>query len=109
MRKLDISSMTSKDLNVLVEQINAELESRAEKDKAIEEVKKLAEAKGLKLEDILAELGGARAKPGKSRGVVPVKFRHPKDPTLTWTGRGKQPNWFKEALAAGYSEQRLAV
>lgn len=109
MRKLDLASMTSKDLSALMDQIKEVLDSRAEKDKAIEEVKKLAAAKGIKLEDIVAELGGAKTKTGKTRGVVPVKYRHPKDATLTWTGRGKQPNWFKDALAAGYSEQKLAV
>jgi DNA-binding protein H-NS len=34
--------------------------------------------------------------------VLP-KFRNPKRPTETWSGRGKQPHWVSEFLAAGAS------
>jgi DNA-binding protein H-NS len=32
---------------------------------------------------------------------VPPKYRNPKDPSETWTGRGKRPRWLAQALLAG--------
>jgi DNA-binding protein H-NS len=32
---------------------------------------------------------------------VEPKFRNPEDPSTTWSGRGKQPRWVIELLAAG--------
>nr|WED69767.1 H-NS histone family protein [Pectobacterium colocasium] len=37
------------------------------------------------------------------------KYAHPDNPSLTWSGRGKQPNWFKEALAAGKTQAQLLL
>lgn len=31
-------------------------------------------------------------------GVVPKKYQHPTNPTLTWSGRGVQPVWLREYL-----------
>lgn len=108
MRKIDLSGMSSADLKALKNQIDSEMKAIEAKEKAIEEVKKLAAAKGVDLRDVFGE----PAKPGrarKTRGVVPVKFRHPKDASLTWTGRGKQPNWIKDAMAKGMKMTDLEV
>ncbi|MGR3466501.1 MAG: H-NS histone family protein [Shimia sp.] len=52
----------------------------------------------------LSELTGG--KPVK--GGVP-KFRNPSDPSQTWTGRGRQPNWVKEAISSGKSMDDLKI
>lgn len=51
----------------------------------------------------------AAAKPAKGtkKGTVPVKYRD--DAGHTWTGRGLQPVWLREALAAGKTLQDFAV
>lgn len=41
------------------------------------------------------------------RKPFPVKFRD--EAGNTWAGRGKRPNWFKEALRAGKSPDDLAA
>jgi hypothetical protein len=38
-----------------------------------------------------------------------IKYRHPKEKTLTWTGKGKKPVWVTEALDGGYSLDDLDV
>lgn len=38
--------------------------------------------------------------------VERVKYRHPENAELTWTGRGKQPGWLRAALEQ-YDEQDL--
>ena len=41
--------------------------------------------------------GGAR----KARSASPAKYRHPKNPNATWTGRGRRPAWIKDGLGKG--------
>jgi DNA-binding protein H-NS len=55
----------------------------------------------------LAELVGTETK--SSRAPAVAKYRHPENPALTWSGRGRKPQWFVEALAAGKSKEDLAV
>lgn len=31
----------------------------------------------------------------------PIRFQHPKNKALTWTGRGRLPKWLKDAQEAG--------
>lgn len=56
----------------------------------------------------LAELTGAK-KTRKSAGPKAAKYRHPENAEVTWSGRGRQPSWFKSALEAGKSPQTMAV
>ena len=55
----------------------------------------------------LAELVGTETK--SSQAPAAAKYRHPENPALTWSGRGRKPQWFVEALAAGKSKDDLAV
>ncbi|MFP5510946.1 MAG: H-NS family nucleoid-associated regulatory protein [Alphaproteobacteria bacterium] len=55
----------------------------------------------------LTELVGTNAK--STRAPAPAKFRHPENPALTWSGRGRKPRWFLEALAAGKTEDELTI
>ncbi|MDO9238879.1 MAG: H-NS histone family protein, partial [Methylicorpusculum sp.] len=32
---------------------------------------------------------------------VPIKYRHPQDPSKTWTGRGVTPRWLQTLLDSG--------
>ena len=110
MKKLNLSALSSNDLNQLKLDIEKELENRHSKTAAIEEVKKLAASKGLKLDDLFVEMGGVKtSKSRRELGPAPIRFRHPKNASLTWSGRGKRPNWMKEALAAGVREEQMKV
>lgn len=42
----------------------------------------------------VAELFGGRKMNGKKSAA---KYRNPRDPTQTWMGRGRRPNWMVEA------------
>lgn len=46
----------------------------------------------------ITHLNGPRAKRG---GPVAVKYRHPKNKTLTWTGRGRTASWLTAELKKG--------
>ena len=38
---------------------------------------------------------------------VAAKYRNPDDAEQTWSGRGKRPRWFNDALKAGKKESDL--
>jgi DNA-binding protein H-NS len=61
------------------------------------------EAKALELGFTFAELAAAAPakKPGRSKSSP--KYQHPETPSITWTGKGRQPAWIKEGLEAGKS------
>jgi DNA-binding protein H-NS len=50
---------------------------------------------------------GGDAKPKSA--PAPVKYRHPETPALTWSGRGRKPQWFVEALDAGKAAEDMAI
>jgi DNA-binding protein H-NS len=48
-----------------------------------------------------SELGGCR---GEHSDASPaLKYRHPENPDLSWSGGGRQPTWIREAIDAGRS------
>jgi DNA-binding protein H-NS len=55
----------------------------------------------------LADLIGVEVKTTRAPAVA--KYRHPENAALTWSGRGRKPQWFVAALAAGKSADDLAV
>jgi DNA-binding protein H-NS len=109
MKKLNLFALSSTELQQLKTDIDKELSNRSSKLQAIEEVKSLAASKGLKLEELLAELSGSKTKTRRELGPAPIRFRHPQNPSLTWSGRGKSPNWMKEAIEKGFTEDQMRV
>ncbi len=55
----------------------------------------------------LAELTGTSTKEFKA-ATVPM-YRHPENADQTWSGRGRQPDWMKQALAAGQSKDDFLI
>jgi DNA-binding protein H-NS len=109
MKKLNLSALSASELQQLKSEIEKELTDRSSKLQAIEEVKKLAASKGLKLEELFAEMGTVKAKGKRELGPAPVRFRHPQDASMTWSGRGKRPNWMKDALSKGLTEDQMRI
>lgn len=46
---------------------------------------------------------------GRKGKTSEVKFRHLKDPSLTWTGRGRKPGWLNEAVKKGAKLESFAI
>ena len=55
----------------------------------------------------LADLIGNEEKP--SRAPAAAKYRHPENPSLTWSGRGRKPLWFVAYVDAGKDPTDLAI
>ena len=43
------------------------------------------------------------------RGPSAPKYRHPENPDITWSGRGRKPAWIVEGLEAGKSLEDFAI
>jgi len=103
MAVIDLQKMSKEELVDLQKDVTKAIASFDERVKAEALAKLEATAKemGFSLSDLT---GGKKA--GK---VNPPKYRNPEDPTKTWTGRGRQPAWIKEALSAGKNLDDLAI
>ena len=64
------------------------------------------EAKAAELGFSLNDLTGGT---GRSRKVNPPKYRNPEDASQTWSGRGRQPDWFKDLVAGGTAPETLLI
>lgn len=82
-----------------LEQQIAELQ-RTQRAEAIAQVRSLMAEYGLTLADIGARSPAAQQAAAKADRRVAPKYRDPAT-GQTWSGRGLQPRWLREALAAG--------
>ena len=104
---IDLKSLNHNQLNDLISKAHVrQQELRKEKvAKLREKVHALIKAEGYSFDDIF---GGTRGK-RRSGGTVAPKYRNPANPEQTWSGRGKHPRWFNDALKAGKKEKDLAI
>lgn len=100
----DLEEMSLDELKSLQTRVNRAIESYEERRR--KEARAALEAKAKEFGFSLNEITGAQK---KTTGARPPKFRHPEDPTLTWSGRGRQPQWYKDALASGMTEEDLRI
>lgn len=69
-----------------------------------------AEEAGYSLSDVIGEAPKKRGRGGaKSSTKGEPKYRHPENPDKTWTGKGRQPAWFKEHVDNGGNPEDLAA
>lgn len=83
---------------------------RAERERAVAQVRELMAQFGLTMADIGGSPRPAPLRHGKTQAPSKVapKYRHP-DTGDTWSGRGLQPKWLKAALADGRSLSDFAL
>jgi DNA-binding protein H-NS len=88
-----IDNLSYSDLLKLEERLKSTIAARKTEDAKVtkEELRAVAVKAGFDLEDLFGKRG-----PKKGKGVA--KYRNPKDPAQTWTGRGRKPNWLIDAV-----------
>lgn len=99
-----IETMSLKELVALESKIKAAMESARAKGKAEikHKVSALAQAHGFSV----SELFGVRGK-AKSKGAA--RYANPDDPSQTWTGRGRKPDWLRAYLKKGKKQDDFAI
>lgn len=108
MAAVNLKKMSDKELTKLEGELAKEIAVRA-KGKLVE-AKKAAEAAakkhGFSLNDLVS---GAKRSGTKKKAAAPAKFRNPANPDETWSGRGRQPVWYKEAVSKGKDPKEMAI
>ncbi len=102
---IDLSSLSLKDLKALQTRIAKEIEGFHDRTKrhALAELEEKARALGFSL----AELTGAVKT--RKRAPAVAKYANPADAMDTWSGRGRKPRWFADALKAGKKPEDFAI
>lgn len=102
---ISLSQLSYAELKELKKKVDSEIDSRAheEKIKAKKQIVELARMHGFTVEEVLAK--GLRG----SRKTVEAKYRDPRNPQNTWTGRGRKPRWVVDLLAMGKKIQDLEI
>ncbi|WP_300029295.1 H-NS histone family protein [uncultured Roseobacter sp.] len=112
--KFDLKNLTRKQLEKLRSDIDIALEKLAERDRkaALIAVEKAAKAHGFTLAEIAADTKPSKTKRKVSSKAKPVstpKYANPENKSQTWSGKGRQPEWFKTALASGTKANQLLI
>jgi DNA-binding protein H-NS len=93
MKRIDFQSMSVDKLWALHEKIGSMLVTKVEADKR----------------ELEKRLGGKDRPARRPYPKVFPKFQNPEQPGQTWAGRGKQPRWVGELLAAGRTLEDLRI
>ena len=102
----NLDKMSHQELEKLRTDVDAALMAAKKRDK--KEARKAAEAAAAQFGFTLAELVGGTAAKSSGKGGV-AKYANPANPAQTWTGKGRQPQWYKDAIAAGTDPATLEV
>lgn len=103
--KIDLTKMSLEDLKALRKNVEKEIKNfkvRA-RTAALKDLQAVAKKHGLSVEEIVGKKGKGRKAP------APAKYRNPADPSQTWSGRGRQPAWYKDAIRKGKSSKSLEI
>ena len=105
---MDLSTLSVAQLRDFQQQIPAEIKRREAQEKVnvLNEVRAFAKTRGYAIEDLLGKEVKVKAASGNK---VKVKYRHPQNVELEWTGRGRKPKWVEAWVANGGSLDNLLV
>ena len=103
---MDLKSLSLGELGTLNKRIAREIEVRERAGKAdvIKKLRTLAAIEGFTLEELLSvppqaqATAPAKAKRAKKavatqKATLPIRYAHPGNPELKWSGRGRRPSW----------------
>ncbi len=104
MLDLDLDAMDLSELKKLQSKVNTAIKTYEDRQRkaALAELESKAAEMGFSLSELTGQ-GGRKAK------VNPPKYRNTEDPTQTWSGRGRQPAWIKDALGRGETLDQFLI
>lgn len=121
----DLKNMTIKQLESLGRRVEKRLETLRQKEllatrKELE--KRVQRDHGISLEELMAVTSQSSSRRKKSPSPSNVakfpntpktpgqpRFANPADEEQTWTGKGRRPDWFVQAVEAGKSPEELMI
>ena len=105
MTDFNLEAMSLKELRQLQKDLTKAISTFEDRHKA--EARAKLEAIANEMGYTLADLIGVEVKTTRAPAVA--KYRHPENAALTWSGRGRKPQWFVAALTSGKSADDLAI
>ncbi|MFU8788251.1 MAG: H-NS family nucleoid-associated regulatory protein [Methylobacter sp.] len=102
----DFQQLSEHELQAVIDNAQKALKNKqANKHKeVIAQIKELAASIG-----VTVDIYEGNKKVARKGSEVPIKYRHPDDPSKTWKGRGVTPKWMKELLDAGHDRSEFGV
>jgi len=112
---MELSSLSLSELRRLKGKVETEIQRRSDtaKKDLLKRMQKLAAEHGMSLNEVIGQESAekaapaprkAAAKPAAKKVAKPasvIKFRHPENPAIGWTGHGRKPQWVIDWLAQG--------
>lgn len=111
---IDLKSLSRKELEKLLTDVKKALTNAAARDRraARKAAEKAAAEYGFTLteleEDAPKKPGPKKAPPKKKKSAKP-KYANPSDPSQTWTGKGRKPNWFLAEVEKGTDPASMEI
>lgn len=108
-RYADLLEMSVASLTALKEDIARAIDAKQQKTEVIEQIKRMALEHGISMASVLAELNQTKRSSPVSKTKGDPMYSNPSDSSQTWTGKGRQPNWIKEALESGKTLEEFKI
>lgn len=110
----DLKNMSRKELEKLLADVKKALQAAQARDKrnALKAAERAAAEFGFSLNELEGDKPAKSAKtkgPKKPKKPSKPKYADPSDATRTWTGKGRQPNWFRAAVEKGIDPTTLEI
>ena len=97
LEKMSVAQLSA--MQTRIERLKIEKQS-SERDAVRKRLTDMAKEHGFDIRDLF----------GKGRkGKVAVKYRDPKNPDNTWTGRGRMPRWLTAAMKNGKARDDFLI
>lgn len=121
---MELNKLSLTELRRLKQRVETEIKKRDDSARRdlLKKMQRLAADHGMTLDEVVGKKttgepkparrgrpAGAVAKPGRKTGKVPPKYRHPENPDIGWTGRGRKPLWVQGWIAAGKPIDELLI
>lgn len=102
---INLNDLSIKELKSLKGEVDKAIATYEERKRleALMQMEEKARELGFSLRDLL------KHSVKKGRAPVAPKFANPENPAITWSGRGRKPQWFIEALESGKTAEDMMV
>lgn len=107
---MDIERLSEKELEDLMKKAEERLSkvrSRPPRAEMLKTIEAIAEQNGYTLAELFP-VAAAQKAGAKKLGKAKIKYVHPRNADLRWSGRGSKPRWIVEWLASGKRLEELS-
>ncbi len=106
---VDLKTMSRSELLELRDEVDKEIVQAAERERtsALKAAEDASAKYGFSLDELTGE--GRKRKMRGKRSKSEAKYRNPENPIQTWSGLGRKPQWYHDAMAKGMLPEQLEL